>query len=221
VLYKSYFVEKYQDNKLPREYIFIIGHTYLSLIFLAFIVAINPIIQRYAMKKFSIKALSVATMLCAMMPMAHADDDTGFYLGAGWARTDVNDNNFDESIDQLGLRAGYMFTDNFGIDLTSVVQGDTKTDNIAVEESALALSGIASLPLGEYFDLYGKLGVGRVKARLFTDNDVFTDDSSTELFWGIGGEVDFGVTNIFLEYNRIDTDIVDINFAMLGLKFEF
>jgi opacity protein-like surface antigen len=171
-------------------------------------------------KKFCIKALSVAAMLCTMIPMAHADDDTGFYLGAGWARTDVNDDNFDESIDQLGLRAGYMFTDNFGIDLTSVLKGDTVTDNISGEVSILGLSGIAKLPLGDYFDLYGKLGAGQVKAKVFTDNDVFTDDSSTELYWGVGGKVDFGVTNIFLEYNRIDTDLVNVNTVMLGLLFE-
>lgn len=174
------------------------------------------------MKKHHIKSLIAASILCATIPMAHAaDDDTGFYLGAGWALTDVNDDNFDESIDQLGLRAGYMFTDNFGIDLTSVLQGDTVTDNITGEVSILGLSGIASLPLGDYFDLYGKLGAAQVKAKIFTDEDLYSDNSSTEFYWGIGGKVDFGVTNIFLEYNRVDTDNVNVNTAMLGILFEF
>jgi len=173
------------------------------------------------MKKSSIKVLSVASILCAMVPIAHADNDTGFYLGAGWALTDVNDDNFDESTDHLGLRAGYMFTDNSGIDFASIVEGDKKTDNITGEVSILGLSGIASIPLGEYFDLYGKLGVGQVEARVFTDDEVYSEDSSTEFYWGIGGEVDFGVTNIFLEYNRFDTDNIDINSVILGLKFEF
>ena len=173
------------------------------------------------MKNAYIKSLAVASILCATMPVAFADDDTGFYLGAGWARTDVNDDNFDESMDHLGIRAGYMFTDNFGIDFTSILEADERKDIVIGEVSALALSGIASFPLGDYVDLYGKLGVGKVEARVFTDDKVFTDDSSTELFWGIGGEVDLGVTNIFLEYNRFDSENVNLNAVMLGLKFEF
>ena len=173
------------------------------------------------MKSFHKSAIVIATILCAFVVPAQADDDTGFYIGAGWALTDVNDDDFDESMDHLGIRAGYMFTDNFGIDLTSILEGDKKTDNITGEVSAMALSGIASFPLGEYFDLYGKLGIGKVEARVFTDNEVYSEDSSTELFWGIGGEVDFGVTNIFLEYNRFDSDNINLNATMLGLKFEF
>ena len=137
------------------------------------------------MKNAYIKSLAVASILCATMPVAVADDDTGFYLGAGWALTDVNDDNFDESMDHLGLRAGYMFTDNFGIDFTSILEGDQKTDNVTGEVSAIALSGIASFPLGEYFDLYGKLGIGKVEARVFTDEEVYTEDSSSELFWQV------------------------------------
>lgn len=125
-----------------------------------------------------------------------------------------------EAINQLGLRAGYMFTDNFGIDLTSVLKGDTVTDNIGGEVSILGISGIASLPLGDYFDLYGKLGAAQVKAKVFTDQDIYSDNSSTEFYWGIGGEVDFGVTNIF-KYNRVDTENININTPMLGIKFEF
>lgn len=173
------------------------------------------------MKYITTISFSIVTAMCALSPLALADDDTGFYLGVGWALTDVDDNNFDESMDHLGFRAGYMFTDNFGIDLTSIIEGDEKTDDVTAEVSAIGLSAIASAPLGEYFDVYGKLGIGEVEARVFTDDEVFTEDSSTEFFWGIGGEVDFGVTNIFLEYNRFDSENVNLNATMLGLKFEF
>ncbi len=165
--------------------------------------------------------LSIVTVLCAFIVPAQADDDTGFYIGAGYAATDYNDDNFDDSVDQLGLRTGYMFTDNFGIDLTGTLMGDASSNNVDAEIGVFAISAIASVPLGEYFDLYGKLGGAQVRTSTSIGDTELSDESSTELYWGIGGEIDFGVINLFLEYNRFDTDAVDINTAMAGIKFEF
>lgn len=165
--------------------------------------------------------LSVAAVLCAFVLPVQADDDTGFYIGAGYAATDYNDDNFDDSVGQLGLRGGYMFTDNIGIDLTSALTADDSSGNVDAEVGVFAVSGIGSVPLGEYFDLYGKLGAARVKTSTTIGDTVFSDESSTEFFWAVGGEVDFGVVNLFLEYNRFDTDAVNINTAMAGIKLEF
>lgn len=168
--------------------------------------------------KSTLSAMAIASVL--IMPV-QADDDTGFYIGAGYAATDFNDDNFDDSVDQLGLRAGYMFTDNFGIDLTGTLMGDASSNNVDAEVGVFAISGIASIPLGEYFDLYGKLGGAQVRTNTSIGDTELSDESSTELYWGIGGEIDFGVVNLFLEYNRFDTDAVNINTAMAGIKFEF
>ena len=171
--------------------------------------------------KFYRNTLTAAAVLCALTLPAHADDDQGIYLGMGYAATAVNDDNFDDSIGQLGLRGGYMFTNNIGIDLTGYMTNDSDDGVVNAEVGIWAVSGIGSIPLGEYFDLYGKLGAARVVARSTVGDSVFYDDSSTEFFWGVGGEVDFGMVNLFLEYNRFDTDTVDINTAMAGIKLEF
>jgi len=163
--------------------------------------------------------LPLAALLFAFALPVQADQ--GFYLGAGYANTDFNDSNFDDSIDQFGLRAGYMFTENFGIDLTSAMTSSATNGLAEAEVGVFAINGIVSVPLGEYFDLYGKLGGARVKTKSTFGNSTITEDSSTELFWGVGGKVDFGVVNLFLEYNRFDTDLVDINTAMAGVLFEF
>lgn len=163
-------------------------------------------------------------MISAATTLAYADDDTGFYLGAGYANTSIEFEGFediDESIPQLGLRGGYMFTDNFGIDITGALAGDTSSNGLSAEVGMLGISGIASLPLGDYFDLYGKLGGARVNASASYQGFTVSDETSTELFWGIGGEVDFGMVNLFLEYNRFDTDAVNINTPMAGIKLEF
>ncbi len=167
------------------------------------------------------KTLSAVAILCALVAPAQADDDTGFYIGAGYAATDVDDDNFDDSIGQLGLRGGYMFTDNIGIDFTGYITNDKDSGNVNNEVGIGAISAIGSVPLGEYFDFYGKLGAARVVAKSTIGDSTYYDDSSTEFFWGVGGEVDFGVVNLFLEYNRFDTDAVNINTAMAGVKFEF
>ena len=165
-------------------------------------------------------SMAIAAIFCALALPAHADD-TGFFLGGGYAATDFNDDDFNSSIAQLGLRGGYMFTDNFGIDLTTVLKGDDNDNNVKAESGMFALSGSAKLPLGDYFDLYGKLGAARVLTSTTIGDIELSDESSTELYWGLGGKVDFGVFNIFLEYNRFDTDHADINTAMLGILFEF
>jgi len=164
--------------------------------------------------------ISTLLVICAISLPVQADD-AGFYVGAGYAVTSFNDDNFDDSIDQLGLRTGWMFTDNIGIDLTATTLGDSSNDLFDSEVGMFALSGIASVPLGEYFDLYGKLGAARISASTEIGDTTLTDDSSTELYWGLGGEIDFGVVNLFLEYDRFDTENVDLNTVMAGIKLEF
>ncbi len=177
--------------------------------------------QEHSAMKLYKNILSAVAVLCALVLPAHADDDQGLYLGMGYAATDVNDDNFDDSIGHLGLRGGYMFTNNIGIDLTGFMTSDSDDGNVNAEVGIWAVSGIGSVPLGEYFDLYGKLGAARVVTKSTIGDSVFYDDSSTEFFWAVGGEVDFGMVNLFLEYNRFDTDAVDINTAMAGIKLEF
>lgn len=170
---------------------------------------------------FCRNTLLAAAVLFALVLPAQADDDQGLYLGLGYAATDIDEDNFDESIGQLGLRGGYMFTNNLGIDLTGYMTSDSDDGNLNAEVGIWSISGIGAVPLGEYFDLYGKLGAARVVTKTTFGDSVVYDDSSTEFFWAVGGEVDFGMVNLFLEYNRFDTDAVNINTAMAGIKLEF
>lgn len=56
-------------------------------------------------------------------------------------------------------------------------------------------------------------------------NTDFTDfdESSTELFGGLGIEYDFGSWNIFGEFSKLDTDTnnLSIDILSLGVKYEF
>ncbi len=150
-----------------------------------------------------------------------ADNDSGFYAGIGLARSDVDANDFDESGNEVGLRLGYMFTDNIGVDLTSASLGTTSAEGFDIDVGVVAIGVIGSIPVGEAADIYGKMGAARIVLEASKDGVSEIDSSDTELFWGVGGEIDLGVTNIFLEYNRFDAEQADVNTLMTGVKFEF
>ena len=160
-----------------------------------------------------------------------SDDDTGFYLGASANRlsadqNNVNDVDFEDSDTALGLKAGYMFTDLFGIeggwmDLGDYnTRGNTRGVNLNLDAEGFYLVGVLNFSFAESWDAYGKLG------GFFFDSDTDLtgfDKSSTELFGGLGLEYDFGNWNIFGEFSKLDTDTNDlsIDIISLGLKYEF
>ncbi len=152
---------------------------------------------------------------------AESFDDSGLYAGVGVARSDLNSNDFDETANEAAFKIGYMFTDSLGVDLTLTSAGVDSAVGLDVDAGIYMLSGVGSLPVGEYVDLYAKLGVARVAAEVSVLGVSQLDENTNQPFWGVGGEVDFGVANLFAEYNRIDTDDIDVNTAIAGVKVEF
>lgn len=179
-----------------------------------------------------VKIIPVAAVLgLAIASSSFADDDAGFYLGASanWLsadQKDVNDVSFEDSDVALGLKAGFMFTDLFGIEGGYLDLGDynTKANNRGVslnlDAEGFYLVGVLNFSVAEHWDLYGKLG-----AFAFDSDTNLTgfDKSSTELYGGLGVEYDFGTWNIFGEFSKLDTDTNDlsIDIISLGIKYEF
>lgn len=178
------------------------------------------------LKPFSV---GVVTVMLGLSP-AHADDDSGAYVGFSANRLSVDnvetsDTDFEDSDTAFGAKAGFMFTDLFGIEGGYLDLGDYETRgqeegrNLSLDAEGWYLAGVVNLALSDDFDLYGKLGVFSVDS-----NSDFTDfeESSTEAFGGVGAEYDMGALNFFGELNVIDTDIADINWDVisLGIKYE-
>lgn len=170
-----------------------------------------------------------AILSLALVSPVVADDDAGFYLGASanWLsadQKDVNDVSFDDSDTAFGLKAGYMFTDLFGIEGGYMDLGDYNASgnnqNLNLDADGFYLVGVLNFSVAEHWDLYGKLG------GFFFDSDTNLtgfDKSSTELFGTLGAEYDFGTWNIFGEFSKLDTDTNDlsIDIISLGVKYEF
>jgi hypothetical protein len=182
------------------------------------------------MNHFKTLTLSSAIVALGLSP-ACADDDTGGYIGISANRLSVDnvettDTDFEDSDTAFGAKVGYMFTDMFGIEGGYLDLGDYETRgqeegrNLSLDAEGWYLAGVLNFSLAENFDLYGKLGAFSVDS-----NSDFTDfeESSTEVFGGVGAEYDLGAVNLFGEFNVIDTDIADINWDVisLGIKYEF
>ena len=184
------------------------------------------------MKVLKYSTLTAALSLAISSPTL-ADDDTGFYLGGSVNRlsadqNNVNDVDFEDSDNAFGLKAGYMFTDLLGVEGGYIDLGDYNTKgndagvNLSLDADGFYLVGVLNFSFAENWDIYGKLG-----AFAFDSNTDFTgvdfDESSTELFGGLGIEYDFGHWNIFGEFSKLDTDTNDlsIDILSLGVKYEF
>ncbi|MGL5813008.1 MAG: OmpA family protein [Aeromonas sp.] len=94
---------------------------------------------------------------------AHASDD--IYFGAGVGATHFNGlnkingvNTGEEDAAAANIFAGYNFNEYFGSELGYQYTGRGNTDGNRYESQGATLSGIARLPLGENFSLFGEAG---------------------------------------------------------------
>jgi hypothetical protein len=192
-----------------------------------------PVPVKYSgenMKNFQAFTIGAAIAAMASFP-AFSDDDTGPYIGASanWLsadQTDVTDVDFEDSDTAYGFKGGYMFNDMLGIEGGYIDLGDYQArgneegNNLSLDAEGWYFAGVLNFSFAENWDAYGKLG-----ALAFDSNTDFTDfdESSTEIFGGVGIEYDMGAVNIFGEFDVVDTDTADLNIDVLslGLKYEF
>ncbi len=173
------------------------------------------------------------------------EDDSGFFIALGVSRIQVQASSefnnakldFDDSDNAYNVRAGYMFTNWFGLEAAYYDFGnfaDSLEDAVAdlgvpnadvdLDLKGYGLSLIGNIPL-PYVDLYVKGGAvkldGKATASAF-GLSISDERDSTEPFAAIGAELDFGMVNLFAEYSRIlDNDDVEVDFATAGVKLEF
>ncbi|MDH3638872.1 MAG: porin family protein [Gammaproteobacteria bacterium] len=173
-----------------------------------------------------------AMLMVSGAQVVQADDDTGWYVGAGVSRLDadfkdVDDLSFDDSDNTAQIKGGYMFTDIFGVEAGWLDLGDYEGGSgVKIDADGFWLAGVANWSVSERWDLYAKLGVAIVDA---TSDQVIpgigpvqNNDTEENIFGGVGAEVDFGNWNIFGEFAVMDTDVSDLNIDIitLGVKYE-
>jgi OOP family OmpA-OmpF porin len=165
------------------------------------------------MRKVAIATLA-ALSLGTLTQTASAE---GFYVGAGLGQTTVKADGFKD--DDIGFKifGGYAFNQNFAAEIEYLDGGTAKDDGIKAEASYFAASVVGSIPLGNAFSLFARLGF----AAWDLDTNV-GDDDGEDLLYGIGAA--FNVTEqlqVRLEWEAIDVDGGDADTIGVNALFKF
>lgn len=168
-----------------------------------------------------------------------------FYLGLGAGATDFKNINCpagfncDTSDTGWKLFGGYQFTPIFGVEGGWVDVGETTVQGNVPGVGTLdgkgkgdgfVLAGTVGWPASDQFRLYGKLGAyfynAEFKSTLNGVVNESTDESGTELMYGLGGQFNFterlGARLEWERYNDIDTKAMnqgplDVDFFSVSL----
>jgi len=154
---------------------------------------------------------AVATTLLAASP-AFAADDSGFYVGAGLGNfaldsdTVYGGKDFDGSDIGFKVFGGYQFLKWLAVEVEYIDGGDP--DDIFRSEvfpddrfkvtagiSGFPVSAVGILPIGEQFNVFGKLGFiywdadgsGKIRNADGTVVKASVDEDGTDFAWGVGG----------------------------------
>lgn len=183
------------------------------------------------MKKFFL-ALAAALMLFMLTPYAFSAGE-GFYVGGSAGRVDARDAcdglvdvNFVGSCDSTDtgwkIFGGYQFTPNFEAEAFYADLGDTSANGTIqglpatanVEIDGFGISAIGIFPIGDKFDVLGKLGFLRwdIKSSATVgSNSASLEANGTDIMFGIGARYSFSERfAIRVEWERFN-DVGDDN----------
>jgi OOP family OmpA-OmpF porin len=205
-------------------------------------------------------ALTLAVVLgLASMPTMAADP--GFYLGAGIGQfsveideVDLGDESgfldFDDDDTGFKIFGGYQFLPWLGAEL-GYVDGGTASQSysdtvlggarIEADVSAMTVAAVGTLPIGDMFELYGKLGMAfwngdlqaSVTGNLCDELEAVgercsesTDDDGEDFYYGVGAGINIGERfNVRIEYEIFEIDPrnvdVDANFLSASAVYRF
>lgn len=179
-----------------------------------------------------IKPILSLPIICsiALSPhITHAEANDSPYLGIQYAFGDIGVADLSENFEPTTLvgRVGRYFRKHYAFEgrIAFPVSDDTKT--ISGTETSVGLFGLlgaygaAHLNLGNRFSFYG-IG-GLTLAALERGTPVASDsDSKLGLSYGVGADIDVGLTVLNIEYmSYLDDDNFDFDALGVGLKIIF
>jgi opacity protein-like surface antigen len=173
-----------------------------------------------------IAALAVATAA----PVAYAqDEDAGFYIGGGVGQFNAQIDDVDEvdsTVDEWDeddtaykFFLGYRMTRFLAFELDYINLGEPSGDvipgfNVDASVDGFAPYVVGTIPLGQWFEVYGRLGYFFYDATVGVEDGLGGraefDEESEELVYGAGIGANIGERlNVRFEYERFDFENVD------------
>jgi opacity protein-like surface antigen len=179
-------------------------------------------------------AAAVAALSLATVPAAFADENAGWYLGGGFGQfnaqiddvDEVDDaiDGWDESDDTYKLFAGYRVNPFLSFELDYINLGEPSGAVVPGFNVDSAVDGFApyvigTIPLGKWFEVYGRLGYFFYDATVGVEDElggrVEFDEESEDLVYGAGIGLNLAERlNIRFEYEKFDLQGLDDADAM-------
>lgn len=181
--------------------------------------------------------LKLTAALAALLPLTLApaafaqgqDEVSGFYIGGGAGQfnagiDDVDDvdatvDEWDEDDTAYKFFAGYRMNRFLAFELDYINLGEPSGAAIPGINVDNAVDGFApyvvgTIPLGAFFEVYGRLGYYFYDATLGVENELGDraefDEESEDLVWGAGIGANLGEKlNLRFEYERFDLEGLD------------
>lgn len=181
--------------------------------------------NRISLKSASYVAGVILALSMVPAQQSHAD---GLYIGAGAYLSDIDiAAGTDDDVTPAGF-VGYQFLDTNVLMISAEVgyydlgasSGNREGVAYAVDASALTLAGVAYVPLGPFFEVYGKAGVAAVQVDTRIGGESRSRDG-TETFIGAGVALDlFDTVDFYLEYIQFD-NAINSSMTGIGIRFDF
>jgi OOP family OmpA-OmpF porin len=180
-------------------------------------------------------AITILPLVLASAAFAQDQRElSGFYLGGGLGQfnagiDDVDDidatvDEWDEDDTAYKIFAGYRLNRFLGVELDYINLGEPSGSvvpgfNVDTSVDGFAPYLVGTVPLGPYFELYGRLGYYFYDATTGVENElgdrVEFDEESEDLVWGAGIGANLGEKlNLRFEYERFDLQGLDDSDAL-------
>jgi len=188
------------------------------------------------------RAILVATLVVVGLTLPAsaraADDAPGAYLGISVGQTKVNDfcdglSSCDDTDVGWKIFGGYQFSRFLGVEGGYVDLGEASgTDTffgfgaIDAEAWGVFVSGVATLPIGDRFGVFGKIGAAYTDVEVSSSTLGSDSDNGIGLTFGVGGFINIlRNLSIRLEWERFDEaggDFeADVDLISVGVAYKF
>jgi OOP family OmpA-OmpF porin len=149
-----------------------------------------------------------------MASASFAQTAPSVYAGVDIGSSKADNANYDGSETSYGAFVGYNFNENFAL------EGGYRSlyDKDGVEATQVSLSGIATMPLSNGFNVYGRLGYNRLNVETNFVGVNYKEHQSKVLY-GVGvGYVFTPSISGRVEYQKPNSDFSNLS---AGLVFKF
>ncbi|MFC0252133.1 porin family protein [Massilia consociata] len=166
------------------------------------------------------KKIAAATVLMIASATTFAAQPNTFYAGGDVGRT--KSDFIPDRDTSVGAFVGYNIDQTFAVEagyrrlLDRDYQWPDIRANTRVNQASLSL--VASMPVGESFSVYGRLGAARLQNR-FTSNEFVGKLSTTKALYGIGAGYAFSpAVSARIEVQKAENEATNLS---TGLSFQF